>query len=665
MKYRREIDGLRAVAVVPVILFHAGLSVFSGGYVGVDVFFVISGYLITTIIITEREEGRFSILRFYERRARRILPALFLVMGLCLPFAWFWLPPEPFDDFLRSLSYAALFISNVHFLENTGYFAEAAELRPLLHTWSLAVEEQYYMVFPLLLALLGAFGRRKHIVVIGLLAVLSLALSEWGWRNFPEENFFFTLSRMWELFAGSICAFIVFRRSLEPNGPLAALGLGLIVYSIFFYDGAVPFPSVYALAPVVGTCLVLLFATQGTMVARILSMKAPVAIGLISYSAYLWHQPLLAFARARSMHEPALWLLLALGLASFVLAGLSWRFVEQPFRAGPNKLLRGRMALFGVSGAGIAAFAAFGFVGMDQNWAEARYDNKMPPFYKDVIASMKGHNLTRACYAGTRNDETRADRFCKVFDGAGPGETIAIFGDSHSQAILPAFEAYAEESGARIIKSGLGGCPPLIGTYVASGNYSLGTCNTLTQEQAAYVAQNDVTTVVLVARWSLYAQGGYSNDQRHFLLNSEPRPQLGGREASFEVFAQALPATVDFYRRLGVRVIVLQQLPEMQVHPRRGVYAAVARGYTPEEATEIFEASALPVAEHDALQAAARSVFDGLEGAEVVDLADVFREDGVYRWFIDGRSAYSDLDHVSGYGASLLRARMAEALSRD
>jgi len=665
MKYRREIDGLRAVAVVPVILFHAGLSVFSGGYVGVDVFFVISGYLITTIIITERDEGRFSILRFYERRARRILPALFLVMGLCLPFAWFWLPPEPFDDFLRSLAYAALFISNVHFLENTGYFAEAAELRPLLHTWSLAVEEQYYVVFPLLLALLGAFGRRKHIVVIGLLAAASLALSEWGWRNYPEENFFFTLSRMWELFAGSICAFIVFRRKLEPNGALATLGLGLIVYSIFFYDGAVPFPSVYALAPVLGTCLVLLFATQGTMVARLLSMKLPVAIGLISYSAYLWHQPLLAFGRARSMHEPALWLLLALGLASFGLAALSWRFVEQPFRAGPNKLLRGRMALFGVSGVGIAAFAAFGFVGMDQNWAEARYDKRMPPFYKSIITSMKGHNLTRACYVGIKNDEIRATRFCTVYDGEGPGETIAVFGDSHAQAILPAFEAYAEESGARIVKSGLGGCPPLIGAYVAGGNYSLGTCHELSQDQAAYVVQNDVTTVVLVGRWSLYAQGGYDNDGRHFLLNSEPSPQLDGREASFEVLAQTLPSTVDFYRRLGVRVIVVEQLPEMQVHPRRGIYAAVSRGDTPEEATDVFKASALPVAEHDALQAKARSVFAGLQGAEVVDLSGVLRKGDAYHWFIDGRAAYSDLDHVSAYGASLLQAQMAEILSRQ
>ena len=190
MKYRMEIDGLRALAVLPVILFHAGFDIFSGGFVGVDIFFVISGYLITTIILSERDDGRFSILRFYERRARRILPALFLVMGLCVPFAWVWMLPDAFQDFARSMVFAALFISNVHFWENVGYFAIDAELRPLLHTWSLAVEEQYYLVFPLLLGLLGAFSRGRYIIVIGLLAVLSLALSEWGWRNFPEQNFF-------------------------------------------------------------------------------------------------------------------------------------------------------------------------------------------------------------------------------------------------------------------------------------------------------------------------------------------------------------------------------------------------------------------------------------------------------------------------------------------
>ena len=212
MQYRREIDGLRAVAVLPVILFHAGFGFWSGGFVGVDVFFVISGYLITTILIDQRERGTYSVLGFYERRARRILPALFLVLAACVPFAWMWVPPYPMEDFARSMAFAAMFISNVHFLEHGGYFALDADLRPLLHTWSLAVEEQYYLLFPLVLFALGRFRRRKFLIVFLLLSLVSLGVAEWGWRNYPRENFYFTPSRLWELLAGSLCAVILFRR---------------------------------------------------------------------------------------------------------------------------------------------------------------------------------------------------------------------------------------------------------------------------------------------------------------------------------------------------------------------------------------------------------------------------------------------------------------------
>ncbi|WP_288943319.1 acyltransferase family protein [uncultured Roseovarius sp.] len=662
MKYRREIDGLRAVAVVPVILFHAGLSLFSGGYVGVDVFFVISGYLITTIIIAERDEGRFSILRFYERRARRILPALFVVMGLCIPFAWMWMPPEPFDDFLRSTAFAALFISNVHFWENVGYFAVDAELRPLLHTWSLAVEEQYYLFFPLLLAGLGAFRRSKHIIAIAVLAALSLGLSEWGWRNYPDQNFFFTFSRMWELFAGSICAFIVFKRPVAPNGPAAALGLGMILYAVFFYDGAVPFPSIYALMPVVGTALVLLFAQQGTMVARLLSTKLPVAIGLVSYSAYLWHQPVFAFARLRSLHEPALWVMLGLALISFALAALSWRFIEQPFRAGPRKWLPGRPALFGASLAGIAAFVAFGLGGMQLGWANSRLDGRMTPFFQEVLDSTARGIPTVRCIESLDPD----GNFCTIFKGREGGERIAVFGDSHARAILPAFQQYSEDSGARLVAGIKGGCPPLIGVYILNGNFPLGSCHDLAEAQARFVADNDISTVVLVSRWSLYTKGTYGREGDVFLVNDQPARQSGGRAAGRPIFAKALERTVSHYRDLGVRVIILEQVPQLLITPDEEIFAAMMLRGDSSAARQTLAEAGVPVAWHEDLQSFAREQFDKLEaldGVEVVSVSDAFRDGDMYRWFIDGRSAYSDLDHVSAYGARLLQSRMSEILS--
>jgi len=666
MKYRAEIDGLRTVAVVPVVLFHAGWEVFSGGYVGVDVFFVISGFLITSIIIGERAEGRFSILRFYERRARRILPALFVVLAATLPFAWAWMPPDAFEDFLRSLAFAALFISNVHFWEYSGYFAQASEMRPLLHTWSLAVEEQYYLLFPLLMAALGVFSRRKHIAVIGILAFLSLALSEWGWRNYPEENFFFTFSRMWELFAGSLCAFIAFRRELRGNQVLSLIGMGLILWSVFAYDASVPFPSVYTLVPVVGTALVLLFAQQGTVVAWVLSRKLPVAIGLISYSAYLWHQPLLAFARIRSLHEPSLWLMSGLALASFALAALTWRYVEQPFRSGPHRmLLPTRPALFGASLAGIAAFAAFGFTGLASDWSNARLTAKMTPFYSAALYPSVDLRPIPNCYDLNANPDldSYAEVICRVYEADGaPSSTIAVFGDSHAQAILPALDAYAASNNATVIKSGLPGCPPLLDTYIWGGPLTIGTCHATARAQARFVAENDIDTVILVARWSVYSHGEYNPADNLIFLTEEPAPASWGIDSSHEVLSRSLPATVRHYRDLGVNVVVVQQVPQQRETPVDVTYKAIFRQLDEDAARAYFLDTAVTADENDSLQKSASDIIRALDGVTVIETSAPFLRDGKYHWFLDGGLAYTDDDHLSTYGASLLQETFADAL---
>ena len=213
MNYRREIDGLRALAVLPVILSHAGFGLFSGGFIGVDVFFVISGYLITTIILSELDQEEFSIVNFYERRARRILPALFLVMLVCIPAAWFWLLPSDLKDFSESLVAVSVFASNILFCRQTGYFDTAAELRPLLHTWSLAVEEQYYVVFPLFLTFFWKLGRRWLAVTLGLVLVASLAFAQWAVYAKPITAFFLLPTRGWELLVGAFAGFYLTRNN--------------------------------------------------------------------------------------------------------------------------------------------------------------------------------------------------------------------------------------------------------------------------------------------------------------------------------------------------------------------------------------------------------------------------------------------------------------------
>ena len=335
MTYRKEIDGLRALAVIPVILFHGGFSWLSGGYVGVDIFFVISGYLITSIILKEKEANTFTIIGFYERRARRILPALFFIIFLCLPFAWFLLLPNELKEFGESIISITFFSSNILFWQSSGYFAADAELIPLLHTWSLAVEEQFYVIFPLLMIIFWKLGKVWLVGIVSLIALLSLGLTEWGWRQFPDANFYLIPTRAWELMIGALLAFYLYYKT-QTSGIIchigSLLGLGLIIYSIIAFDESIPFPSLYAVLPTVGAALIILFTIPSTLVYHILSTRIMVGIGLISYSAYLWHYPLFVFARIYSLDELSITIVCLLSISSLLLAYFSWRFIERPFR---------------------------------------------------------------------------------------------------------------------------------------------------------------------------------------------------------------------------------------------------------------------------------------------------------------------------------------------
>jgi peptidoglycan/LPS O-acetylase OafA/YrhL len=364
MQYRREIDGLRAFAVVPVVLAHAGFSWMGGGFVGVDVFFVISGYLITGIILSELDAGNFTFAGFYERRARRILPALFCVLTCSIFFALLFMMPDQLGAFSKSLLSVLAFVSNFYFKLLTGYFAPAAEEMPLLHTWSLGVEEQFYLFFPLLAIILWRSRRKTWVfpVVILIIALLSFNYADHKSWGGSAKVFFTTQARVWELFFGVLAAFYLnYRRKHEPQRWLAEagslFGLACIVLACLYFNPEMPFPGRYALLPTVGAVCVILFASPSTFVGRLLSLKPLVGIGLVSYSAYLWHQPVFAFARLAAEFSESSWLtpwvLVLLAVLSFMLAYSSWRFVEQPFR---NRKRLTRQAVFACSGVGVLVF---------------------------------------------------------------------------------------------------------------------------------------------------------------------------------------------------------------------------------------------------------------------------------------------------------------------
>ena len=336
MEYRREIDGLRALAVLPVILFHAGFKAFSGGFVGVDIFFVISGFLITSIILGDAAAGRFSLLDFYDRRARRILPALYLVLLVCIPFAWIVLPPIELTSFSKSLVSIPLFSSNFFFWRDGNYFETTAELKPLLHTWSLAVEEQYYLFFPIFLTVILRAGLRWIFLLLSTVAASSLVLAQVLSSHSPVANFFLLPTRAWELAIGALVACHLRRSSSEripvaARQVLSAAGLGLIVASILLFTKTTPFPGFAALAPTLGAALILLCARPDTLVGQALAIRAAVGIGLVSYSAYLWHQPLLALVRYR-FPSPGSVVMGGLVGCTFALAWMTWKYVERPFR---------------------------------------------------------------------------------------------------------------------------------------------------------------------------------------------------------------------------------------------------------------------------------------------------------------------------------------------
>lgn len=449
LSYRREIDGLRFIAVVPVILFHAKVPGFPGGFVGVDVFFVISGFLITSILMNDLEKDRFSLVTFYERRARRILPALFVMIAACVVAAEVILLPTEYQDFAESAGTAAVFLSNVFFWANSGYFDPISEESPLLHTWSLAVEEQYYLLFPLILWALWKLGPKTIVATLVAMTLASLALAEWGWRNEPTINFYFIGSRAFELFIGSLSA-IWARQNPQTNGWLAGLGLVLILGATFGFSESVPFPSVYALVPVVGTALVLLFARTGTATARLLSLPVLVWVGLVSYSAYLWHQPLLAFARVQDWVPLDATLTAFLIAMTFALAFLSWKFVEQPFRSRGESARFSRKQIFVGSAVLIAVTFAYGLYGRASDGRLERWKLANPEIAHEyaLLHEASEHHRTpadksRPCTRNHRHLTPQAEAEILACH-AQFGPAVAIIGDSIAEDLHGAMVAASD-----------------------------------------------------------------------------------------------------------------------------------------------------------------------------------------------------------------------------
>jgi peptidoglycan/LPS O-acetylase OafA/YrhL len=557
MKYRPDIDGLRAVAVLPVVFYHAGLSGVPGGFVGVDVFFVISGYLITRIIHNEMLEGRFSMLHFYERRARRILPALLTVMAASLAIGWVWLSPADYDALARSAGSVLIFLSNVWFWQNSGsYFDGAADYLPLLHTWSLAIEEQFYILFPLLLLGLVRMGRRATLWVTAALVLGSLVLAVWASPRMPSASFYLLPTRIWELGVGSLLAL-----GLAPGTAprwlresVGMLGLAAIAYSVTQYDGATVFPGLAALLPVLGAAaLIWVGGAGGSLAGRLLSWQPVVLVGLLSYSLYLWHWPIMAFARNRltDVHLPPAWQVGTIVL-SLLMAWASWRYVERPFRA--KQISRGK--IFIASGAGMALLGAATAAIVMTGGAEQRFEpNRLA--------------LERALTTQALRDwtcEGTAPQRCVFSDTvSGAAATWALWGDSHAAALLPAIGALAAEQNRTVYVATKGGCPPLPGLVRTDmPPFENATCARLNSQMLETLRTDpNIQTVFLAARWPIYVEGTFtaSEGNRAFALRRAGEPATPANNPG--AVAAALETVVADLRAAGRQVVLLGPVPEM------------------------------------------------------------------------------------------------------
>ena len=525
-----------------VVFFHSGFNFVSGGYVGVDVFFVISGYLITTIIVRELAEDTFSIAGFYERRMRRILPASIVTVAVSLIVGYLVFETKDLGNLAHSTIANSLFLSNIFFYMQTGYFDAAAELKPLLHTWSLSLEEQYYVVTPLLLMLIAKLFRQRYLIFVIPITVASLAACIYGTYENQSLTFYMLTTRGWELLIGSILAIAAIPRIRNETAMhlLAWLGLSLVLFSMFVFDDETTFPGAYAAVPTIGAAILIYTGHSSVPTAnRILSLKPLVFVGLISYSLYLWHWPVIVFSSYLKGMTLGVIENVAMLVGIFAVSILSWRYVETPFRR--KQICSTRKALFIASlGATailiVASLLARGDV-VDTEWRHWRSCENVV----ERLEESKG-----LCVAGDESAEP----------------TFLLWGDSHARALNSAVKASGQRVGAAGYVASKPGCAPLRGIE----RFGRTGCAEYNELVLAYVIENPlIETVVLAAHWTAAAEGVHYNDEsgQQSKLVDSLADQNQSEQSQLELLEAGLYRTIQALRENGRKVVIAGPVPEV------------------------------------------------------------------------------------------------------
>ncbi len=682
MKYRSEIDGLRAIAVLSVMVFHIAPNFLVGGYLGVDIFFVISGFLITSIILEKALKNEFSFIEFYQRRIKRIMPALIFMMAFFIPVSWLLLMPNELQRFGRTLIASFFSFSNVIFWRESGggYFAPNSELKPLLHTWSLGVEEQFYLIFPIVLILLLRLFR-KHIFVIGLLSLIaSFALSNYLSVYHAKFSFFMIFSRFWELLVGGLVAYVLLTRqdktrqdktrqdkTRQANTKLSffsTLGFILIILSLIFLDDTLLHPSFYTLIPTVGVCLIILFNDENSIENKILQNRIIVFIGLLSYSLYLWHYPLLVFYKHYALFKHDMFGKIIVICLTFPFAYLSWKFIEQPFRHGKWTVTK-RWTFFLTS----LAVLNYGFY----TYVYQGFSNRLSTQAQKILTFKNDKNPRRGeCgyYAGKDKQNKSLDKACIL--GNKNNVIGALIGDSHAEALSFSLGKNLAKENMAVMNFWYSGCSPIMEIKrIANKEHQ---CARHNNRVISYLQDNPkLDIVILEGRYSAYFQGKEFNnndggiepkgDFRSVNIEDFENPNLSEQQRKNNV-KEKMVKTINHYLTMGKKIVLVYPIPEVGWNaPNEGA----KRNFQPFMKNKNQNVST----SYQVFKERNKEVIEILDSiGEHKNLRRVYPHKVLCDTFIknrcvavlNGKSFYYDDDHLSIYGSEFITPKIIEAI---
>lgn len=677
-RYRPEIDGLRAIAVFSVILFHAGLNLFKGGFVGVDVFFVISGYLITSIILTNLDNKDFSTMYFYERRARRILPTLIVTIFFSLIISFFLFSSIDLIFFSKSVISSLTFWSNLQFHNEADYFAKTSEFKPLLHTWSLSIEEQFYIVFPLIILFFISLKKKflnKFIIIV---FFISLLFSQWSGnlsKNYPYidnelnffsqsdySSFFMPFGRIWEISLGAICAIILKKKLVKytkVSNLLSFTGFILVFFSIFFISANYPFPSFYTLIPTIGTALVILFSFKETFTTKILSFKYFVYLGLLSYSLYLFHFPIFVFLKYLNIEVNSILLLPLLTFIIFI-SFLNWNFIEKPMRK--KNIKRKKFLIF--VGTSYIFLIIISFYVMNFKITGKNYIYDLPVKIQNSL-DVVDEEIAKCIEVELIKDNFLKNDFCFIGNKNNKKIDFVIYGDSHILTYHNIFNNYLKKSNKKGLFIGYPGCPPIPNIFTIRSDESRKNCRKLNDKIFQLIKNENISNLVHIARWSYYTgeelPNGEFNPINNFINFNTNTTE------SKKVFEKSVSKSLEKFGNMNLNLYILEQPPFQNFSPS-DVYL---RSYNKDKRIFLDKLSyySIKYSKYVINQVFSNSVLqvnsEKHKNIHFIKISDIFckNKNRICKIGNENYSFYYDRNHLNEYGAKLISERVISRIN--